>query len=157
MRSFILHENRWTPQIQVEAFVYAPLKMVDSTFQVASSSFGGIQWNLLFLVEINKRTLSVLVAADFFSCSCTMRTQVYAGSINIVFEPILPLPLSLACELWSSRILLINYLRGDQLCQKHFGFGILHDVAHFNFSCCNFRHQRSQMKILILWKKYGLQ
>ena len=37
--------------------MYAPLKMVDSTFQFASSSFSGIQWNLLFLVEINERTL----------------------------------------------------------------------------------------------------
>ena len=33
--------------------------MVDSTFQFASSSFSGIQWNLLFLVEINECTLSV--------------------------------------------------------------------------------------------------
>ena len=45
MRSFILHDNRQTPRIQVQAFVYAPLKMVDSTFQFAPLSFSGIQWN----------------------------------------------------------------------------------------------------------------
>ena len=59
-RSFILHENRWTPRIHVEAaFVYATLKMVDSTIQFASSSFSGVQWNLLFLVEINERNPNV--------------------------------------------------------------------------------------------------
>ena len=45
VRSFFLHENRWTPRTQVEAFVYAPLKMVGFTFKFASSSFSGIQWN----------------------------------------------------------------------------------------------------------------
>ena len=31
--------------VDSEAFVYAPLKMVDSTFQFILSSFSGIQWN----------------------------------------------------------------------------------------------------------------
>ena len=58
VRSFILQENLWTPRISVKAFVYAPLiKVVDSTFQFASSSFSGIHWILLFLVEANERTL----------------------------------------------------------------------------------------------------
>ena len=33
--------------------------MVDYTFPFTSSSFSGIQWNLLILVEINKHTLNV--------------------------------------------------------------------------------------------------
>ena len=37
VRSFILHENRWTQRIQVEAFAYAPPKMVDYTVQFTSS------------------------------------------------------------------------------------------------------------------------
>ena len=63
MRSFILHENRWTPRIQVEAFVYAPPKVVDSPFSSLhhlSIESSGIQWNLLFQVEINERILCFL-------------------------------------------------------------------------------------------------
>ena len=55
-----LRDNRWVTKgafvyrpresvesrIQVEAFVYAPLKMVDYTFQF-TSSFSGIQWSLV--------------------------------------------------------------------------------------------------------------
>ena len=32
---------------KLRPFVYAPIKMVDSTFQFASSSFSGIRWNLV--------------------------------------------------------------------------------------------------------------
>ena len=75
VHSFTLHQN-------YEAIIYAPLKIIDS-----SSSFSGIQWNLLFL-EINERTLTetsqICIFIDLQFYIVVLRLLVYIILVSTV-------------------------------------------------------------------------